>query len=120
MIFDETAPIWPSILLAVIISGDVILSIRPAKFIEKCLTCVNFPRQWWWALIYIKCVAISGLIVGLTYPGVRVAALAGIVTYFFAAAFAHLKAKFTGTELWANCLGMLILSIAALIVTLAA
>lgn len=90
------------------------------KFIEKCLTGVKFPRQWWWALIYIKCVAISGLIVGLAYPGVRVAALAGIVTYFFAAAFAHLKAKFTGTEFWANCLGMLILSIAALIVTLAA
>lgn len=35
MIFDETAPIWPSILLAVILSGDVILSIRPVKFIEN-------------------------------------------------------------------------------------
>lgn len=35
MIFDETAPIWPSILLAVILSGDVILSIRPVKFMVK-------------------------------------------------------------------------------------
>lgn len=52
----ETAPSWPSIILAVILFGDVILSIRPAHFIEKCLTGVKFPRQWWWALIYIKCV----------------------------------------------------------------
>ncbi|OFQ45291.1 DoxX family protein [Corynebacterium sp. HMSC076D02] len=116
----ETSPVWPSILLAVILSGDVILSVRPAKFIEKCLTGVKFPRQWWWALIYIKCVAIAGLVIGLWLPGIRIAALAGIVAYFFAAAFAHLKAKFTGTEFWLNCLGMLILSIVALLVTIAA
>lgn len=115
----ETAPSWPSIILAIILFGDVILSIRPAHFIEKCFTGVKFPRQWWWALIYIKCVAISGLIIGLWLPGIGIAALAGIVAYFFAAAFAHLKARFIGTEFWINCLGMLIFSIVALIVTLA-
>ena len=38
--------------------------------------------------------------------------------YFIAAVIAHLRAGFTGSELWINCAGMLALSVAALVLTL--
>ena len=42
-----------------------------------------------------------------------------IIAYFCAAAAAHVRAHFLGSEFWLNCLGMLALSIGVLILTLA-
>ncbi|QHO91200.1 hypothetical protein CWT12_07530 [Actinomyces sp. 432] len=40
---------WLIGLLAVVLLGDAILSLRPPAFIHASLTGVGFPRQWWWA-----------------------------------------------------------------------
>ncbi|MBP3089387.1 hypothetical protein EML15_09575 [Corynebacterium sp. sy017] len=113
MIIDAQ-PLWAPILLALVLLGDILMSIRPLPFIEKCLRGVNLPRQWWWILIYIKTLAVAGLTVGIWIPGVGIATTAAVVAYFIAAAIAHIKAKFLGTEFWLNCLGMLALSIVVL------
>ena len=42
----------------------------------------------------------------------------GVIAYFCAAATAHIRAKFLGSEFWANCLGMLALSLVVLAATL--
>lgn len=109
---------WPSIVLAVVIFGDAVMSIKPPKFIQRCLDGVNFPREWWWALVYIKLLATAGLIVGLYVPGIGIAANVGVIAYFLAASYAHFKAKFLKSEFWINCLGILALSIATLLLTL--
>ncbi|WP_165242697.1 DoxX family protein [Corynebacterium lizhenjunii] len=115
----ESVPAWPSIVLALILVGDALLSLRPAPFIAECLSGVKLPRDWWWALILIKTLAAAGLLVGLWVPGVGIAAMVGVIAYFLAAAAAHVRAGFLGSAFWVNCLSMLALSVAALALTLA-
>lgn len=105
---------WLLVLLALILAVDAAMSIRPPRFIQQCLDGVGFPRDWWWTLIAIKFVAAAGLLVGLKVEGIGLATAAGVVAYFMAAAYAHIRAGFVGREFWLNCLGMLGLSITTL------
>jgi hypothetical protein len=100
-------PWWLPAILAATLFIDAVLSIRPPKFIHDCLSGVGFPRDWWWVLIVIKVLAAVGLVVGLHTEGVGLAAVAGVVAYFLAASYAHIRARFVGTAFWVNCLGML-------------
>lgn len=99
-----------TIALAVGLLGDALMSIRPPKFIRDCLDGVRFPRDWWWTLIVIKLGATAGLLAGLHYPGVGIAANVGVVMYFVCAMVAHLRAGFLNSTFWVNCLGMLMFS----------
>ena len=110
-------PWWPTALLALALLSHAVMSIRPPRFIRDCLDGVHFPREWWWTLIVIKLVATTGLLVGLTVPGVALAANAGVVAYFLAAASAHIRARFLRQEFWLNCLGMLALALIVLLVS---
>ena len=107
-----------SVVLAGALLLDALLSLRPSAFIRDCLDGVRFPRDWWWALIVIKLVAVAGLLAGLVLRGVGLAAAAGVVAYFLSAAAAHLRARFLTSAFWVNCLGMLALS-GAVLATLA-
>ncbi|GAA4641907.1 DoxX family protein [Gordonia humi] len=112
--FSTPDPVWPVIVLAVIVGGDALMSIRPPRFIRDCYAGVRFPLDWGWVLVYIKLLATAGLIVGIWQPGVGVSATAGVVAYFVAASIAHIRATFVGSTFWINCLGMLVLSLAVL------
>ncbi|GAA1316698.1 DoxX family protein [Leucobacter albus] len=105
------APWWATALLAVVLTGDAVLSLRPPRFISSCLTGVGFPRDWWWTLIVIKLVAVAGLLAGIWVPGVALAAHVGVIAYFCCAVAAHVRATFFGVAFWFNCLGMLALAI---------
>lgn len=108
---------WPTTLLALTLFGDALLSIRPPAFIQACLDGVGLPRQWWWTLIVVKLLATAGLVAGLQYDGIGLAANTGVVAYFLCAAYAHIRARFLRQEFWLNCLGMLVLATAVLIVS---
>lgn len=114
----ESSPVWPSAILAIVLLGDAVLSLKPVAFIANCLEGVRLPRYWWWTLILIKCLAATGLVVGIWVPGVGIAAMVGVIAYFCAASIAHFRARFLGSEFWINCLGMLALSSTALAITL--
>lgn len=103
---------WPPVVLALVLFGDAVMSLRPPKFIRDCLTGVDFPRDWWWTLIVIKLLAAAGLIAGMWIPGIAMAANTGVIVYFACAAAAHVRARFMGQAFWLNCLGMLALSVA--------
>ncbi|MZD04328.1 hypothetical protein GTW43_04420 [Streptomyces sp. SID5785] len=106
-------PWWPQAVLAAVLAGDALLSVRPPAFVRTCLHGVGFPEDWWWSLVVIKLLAAAGLVAGIFVDGVGAAAAAGVVCYFLAASYAHLRARFLRTEFWVNCLGMLALSLAA-------
>jgi hypothetical protein len=108
-------PWWLPAVLAAALLFDAVASIRPPAFIRDCLDGVGFPRDWWWALIVIKTLAVVGLIVGIRVPGVGLAANVGVVAYFLCAATAHIRAWFVGRLFWVNCLGMLGLALATLV-----
>ena len=98
------------------------LSVKPPKFISRCLRGVNFPQDWWWALIGIKALAALGLIVGavLNNPSITTTVSVGVLAYFIFAIIVHIKANFVGKEFWVNCLGMTILSAVVLVLNFAA
>lgn len=108
-------PWWLGVALAAALAVDVGMSIKPSKFIRECLDGVGFPRQWWWTLIVIKSLAVTGLLVGLAIPGIGLAATVGVIVYFSSAVVAHIRARFLGMELWVNCLGFLALAVATLL-----
>jgi hypothetical protein len=109
-------PAWPVVLLAGAVFLDAVLSSYQPKFIRDCLDGVGFPRDWWWALVLIKLLAVSGLVAGLWVPGLALAANVGVVAYFLAAGYSHVRARFMGQEFWLNCLGMLALAVFSLVV----
>lgn len=114
--FGIPAPLWPTVVLIVILAGDAVMSAIPLQFIRDCMDGVGFPvDDWGWVLVYVKVLAVAGLLVGLWQPGVGVAATAGVVAYFVAAAVAHLRAGFLTATFWINCLGMLGLSVVVLV-----
>jgi hypothetical protein len=112
-------PVWPVVVLAAAVFSDVVLSLRPPAFIRDCLDGVRFPREWWWVLIVVKALAVAGLLVGIRTPGIALAATTGVVVYFLVAAVAHVRARFLTQAFWLNCLGMLALSVAVLVVSFA-
>ena len=114
--FDPPSPVWPTLILMVVLCGDAIMSAIPLKFIRDCMDGVRFPvDDWGWVLVYVKLIAVVGLLVGLWQPGVGIAATAGVVAYFIAAAVAHVRAGFLNSTFWVNCLGMLALSVGVLV-----
>lgn len=110
-------PAWPVAVLAAALLADAALSVRPPQFIQKCLDGVGFPRDWWWALVVIKVLAAAGLLIGIYVEGVAAASTVGVIAYFVCAAYAHVRSGFLGSEFWVNCLGMLALASAVLIVS---
>lgn len=105
-----------SYLLAAVLAGDALMSIKPPKFISRCLNGVNFPKDWWWALIGIKSLAASGLVIGAAMDDASITTTVsvGVLAYFICAIIAHVKAGFLKQEFWVNCLGMTALSAAVL------
>lgn len=108
---------WPTALLAAVLFGDALMSIRPPQFIRGCLEGVKLPQDWWWVLIVVKLLAVAGLLAGLKYPGIGVAANVGVIVYFVCAAYAHYRADFLKQEFWLNCLGMLGLSVGVFVLS---
>jgi hypothetical protein len=110
---------WLTVVLAVALLSDAVMSIKPPAFIRQCLDGVRFPREWWWALIVIKFSATAGLLLGLKYPGVGFTTNAAVIGYFLCASVAHFRAHFVRHEFWVNCLGMLTLSVVTLVASYA-
>ncbi|MGW4030461.1 DoxX family protein [Streptomyces sp. NPDC004838] len=111
------SPVWPILILLGIQAGDAAMTLRPPGFIVDCLDGVRFPRDWWWVLITFKAASVVGLVVGLWVPGVAMTTTAAIVVYFLAAAASHIRARALNSAFWVNCLGMLLLSLAVLVVS---
>ncbi|WP_432790637.1 DoxX family protein [Brevibacterium sp. K11IcPPYGO002] len=109
-------PVWPVVVLAVIVAGDGLLTFRPPRAIAACLDGVGFPREWWWVLAAVKFLAAAGLVAGIWIPRFGAAAAAGLIAYFLCAAAAHLRARYVGRDFWLNCLGMLTVCLAVCIV----
>ena len=108
---------WPQYVLAALLASDVLMSLRPPKFIQVCLDGVKLPRDWWWVLIVVKTLAVVGLLVGIKHAGIGFSANVGVIVYFLCAAYAHIRARFMKQEFWVNCLGFLAVAIAAFFIS---
>lgn len=95
--------------LAILMFGDVLVSLKPMKFVAECISGVGFPMNFSWALIVVKLLAVAGLVLGFWVPEVGIAAVGSLFVYFCCAITAHLRAKFIQHPSFASALTMFVL-----------
>lgn len=111
-------PTWPVIALAVIQLVDGLLCLKPASFIARCFTDVNWPRRYWWVMSPIKFAATAGMVAGLWVPYLATLTCVALVAYFLVAIGMHVVARDFGRNLFVNATGMLIICVATTVTTL--
>jgi uncharacterized membrane protein YphA (DoxX/SURF4 family) len=81
------------------------------------VTKVGFPERYMWMLAMCEIVGAIGIVVGLFWWPIAIAAGSGVVLYFISAVVSHLRVK--DFDLRASG-GMLLLSLAALLLRVVA
>lgn len=102
----EFATTWPLLVMAVLLIGDVILSIKPADFIDECLTGVRFPEEYRWTLLVVKSLAGLGFLVGVWVPLIGIVTAVCTVMYFLCGIIAHVRSGYLPNMAWYSCLTM--------------
>lgn len=110
-------PRWPVVLLAIVQAADALLVLLRPPFIVACLDGVRLPRRWWPLLVWLKAAAAAGLIAGLWVPWLGLTTSVAVVAYFVVAATMHVRSRYLGRDFWLNCLGMLAMSVAVVLVS---
>lgn len=106
-------------ILAVVMFADVLVSLKPMKFVAECMAGVGFPQNFSWGLIVVKLLSVVGLLMGFWVPEIGFAAIGGLFVYFCCAITAHLRAGFTKHKSFASALSMFALVVVCGVLALA-
>ncbi|MFE2998397.1 DoxX family protein [Nocardia sp. NPDC059246] len=85
-----------TVLAALWVGFSAVSLLRKAKFVAEPLAEYGVPESWWPWLGLAKAAGAIGLIAGLFYPPLGVAAAIGIVLYFTGAIITIVRAKSYG------------------------
>ncbi|MFE3262152.1 DoxX family protein [Nocardia sp. NPDC059091] len=85
-----------TVLAALWVGFSAVSLLRKAKFVAEPLVEYGVPESWWPWLGLAKAAGAIGLIAGLFYPPLGVAAAIGIVLYFTGAIITIVRAKSYG------------------------
>jgi uncharacterized membrane protein YphA (DoxX/SURF4 family) len=96
--------------LALVVSGRGKLVKDPQQM--KTMTTVGFPEDKLWLLAAAEIAGAAGVVAGLFWWPIGVAAAIGVVLYFLGAIGAHLRVK---DKSFAPALVMLLVAVAALV-----
>ena len=102
-----------SIILALVLLGSASGKLKKAPAIVEQLTGVGVPAERIPVLAYLEIAGAIGLLVGLFWWPIGVAAAIGVVLYFVGAVIAHLRADDAKNS--GPAAGLALLAIAALI-----
>lgn len=105
-----------SILLAVAATGSAVAKLTGnPQVVESIVNTVGFPGERLWVLAALELAGAVGLIIGLFWAPLGIAAAAGLVLYFLGAVIGHVRVKDTAAAAIAPAAGLLVLSVAALV-----
>jgi hypothetical protein len=105
-----------SIVLAVVLSGSAYAKLaRYPKVVESIVGKVGFPEKYLWVLAALEVAAAAGLIIGLFWAPLGIAAAIGVILYFSCALIGHLRARDTAVQSLAPPTVLLLLGIAAVV-----
>lgn len=82
-----------AVLLALALIGSAAGKLTAQPKIVESLTSVGVPRNWYTPLAAVEIAGAIGLLAGIFYPPLGVAAAIGVVLYFLGAVIAHVRAK---------------------------
>jgi uncharacterized membrane protein YphA (DoxX/SURF4 family) len=108
--FIADAVIASLLAAALLLSGQGKLAKDPRQL--KTMTSVGFPEDRMWLLASAEIAGAAGLVAGLFWWPIGVAAAIGVVLYFIGAVGAHLRVRDTS---FAPALVMLLIAVAALV-----
>jgi DoxX-like protein len=104
-----------SIVLAVVLSGSAYAKLtRDPKVVESIVGKVGFPEERLWVLAALEVAAAAGLIVGLFWAPLGIAAAIGVILYFICALIGHLRVRDTAVQSLAPPTVLLLVGIATL------
>lgn len=94
----HSAAIASSIVLALVMLGSGVMKLVHAPRVVALMAAVNVNRtqMTWLGLIEVS--AALGLIIGIWWPPLAIAAAAGVILYFGGAIVAHLRARDHGMQ----------------------
>ena len=111
------ATVIVSLLLAAIALASASLKFRPDSAPARTIMSLGVPPSWLPRLAAAEIAGAVGLIVGLAWAPIGIAAAAGLVVYFVGAIVAHVRADDAANS--KNAVLPLVLSIAALVLRIA-
>ncbi|MVU78654.1 DoxX family protein [Nocardia sp. ET3-3] len=85
-----------TVLAALWVGFSAVSLLRKAAFVAEPLVEYGVPESWWTWLGLAKLAGAAGLLAGLFYPPLGVAAAVGIVLYFSGAVITIVRAKSWG------------------------
>jgi hypothetical protein len=87
-----------SIVLAVLISGSAYAKLtKNPTVVESIVGKVGFPEERLWVLAGLELAGAAGLIIGLFWAPLGIAAAIGVVLYFIGAIIGHVRAGDTAS-----------------------
>ncbi|MFI6757725.1 DoxX family protein [Micromonospora sp. NPDC050417] len=103
-----------AILLSVMLLGSAQGKLTKNEKVVQGLSAANVPQSWYPPLAVIEIIGAAGLIIGIFFSPLGVAAAVGVTLYFVGAVIAHLRA---GDTKGASAPAMILLiAVAALVV----
>ncbi len=112
-----TATVAVSVLLALALTGSAAGKLTRSPAVVTSLTGVGVPLDRFWVLAVLEIAGALGLVVGLWWAPLGIAAAIGIVLYFLGAVGAHVRAHDLGGV--GPAAGLLVAAAAALVLRLA-
>jgi hypothetical protein len=106
-----------SVVLALAMLGSGVMKLRRAPAIVSSMAAVNVGDTLMQRLGFIEVAATVGLLVGLFWAPIGIAAAAGATVYFIGAVVAHLR---VGDKGFGAAAGLAVLAIAALVLQILA
>lgn len=82
-----------AIVLAVALAGSAVAKLRRVESVTTSLTGVGVPLSWFPPLAAVELAGAAGLLVGIAWRPLGVAAAIGVVLYFLGAVLAHVRAR---------------------------
>jgi hypothetical protein len=110
------ASIVVSALLALAMAGSAVNKLIKNETVMKGMDVVRVPRDRVWMLAVLELAAAVGLVVGIFWWPIGVAAAIGVIVYFVGAIVAH--ARVSDTKGMTAPAALLVLGIAALVLRL--
>ncbi|SMG15780.1 DoxX family protein [Agreia pratensis] len=89
------ASIVVSVLLAIAVGGSGVNKLAKNETVMKGMDVVRVPRDGVWMLAVLELAAALGLVVGIFWWPIGVAAAIGVIVYFVGAIVAHIRVSDT-------------------------
>lgn len=105
-----------SVLLAVAVTGSAVGKLtRNPQVVQSVVHTVGVPENRLWMLAALELAGAAGLIAGLFWAPIGIAAAAGIVLYFVGAVAGHVRVRDTAPAAIAPAAGLLVVAVIALV-----